>query len=140
MIAKTSWEARDFHEEMSTRLAKLRPLLEGAATPIEIAIPDERPFTAKSEIRELVAKANSQILLFDPYVGVSTLDCFRNVQQHLRILTGQSKQSVESGFEAAVKDFRSEVHLVEIRRHKMLHDRYLIFNDRCWLIGTHQRR
>jgi hypothetical protein len=51
-------------------------------------------------------------------------------------LTGQQKQAIEHGFETAVKDFRSEGRTIEVRRHAKLHDRYLIFNDRCWLIGS----
>jgi hypothetical protein len=51
-------------------------------------------------------------------------------------LTGQQKQSVETGFESALKDFRSEGRTVEVRKHPKLHDRYLIFNERCWLVGS----
>jgi hypothetical protein len=136
MIAKTSWEQRDFHKEMESRLEKLRPLLHGPSAPIEISVSDDKPFTAKSEIRDLVAKAEGPVFLVDAYVGISTLDCFREVPHPIRILTGQHKQSVEPGFEAALKDLRSEGRAVEIRRHSKLHDRYLIFNDRCWLIGS----
>lgn len=136
MIAKSSWERRDFHQEMEARLEKLRPLLDSATAPTEISVLDDRPFMAKSEIRDLVAKADGPVFLVDAYVGISTLDCFREVPYPIRILTGQQKQSVEPGFEAAVKDFRSEGRAIEIRQHPKLHDRYLIFNDRCWLIGS----
>ncbi len=136
MIAKTSWERRDYHQGMEARLKQLRPLLDGQATPIEISVSDDRPFTAKSEIRDLVAKTDGPVFLVDAYVGISTLDCFREVSHPLRILTGQQKQSIEPGFDAAVKDFRAEGRTLEIRRHPKLHDRYLIFNDRCWLVGS----
>ena len=133
-ISKTSWERREFHQQMQTRLESLTPLL-GGTTPIEIAVPDGRPFTAKSEIRDLVAKADSGVLLVDPYVGVSTLDCFRDVSHPIRILTGQQKQAIEQGFDSALHDFRAEGRAIDVRRHQKLHDRYLIFNDRCWLVG-----
>ena len=136
MVAKTSWERRDFHQEMRTRLEKLRPLLGNSTTPTEIAVPDDRPFTAKSEIRDLVSKADGGVLLVDAYIGIITLDCFREVPHPIRILTGQHKQSIEQGFDAAVKDFRAEGRVVDVRRHTRLHDRYLIFNDRCWLVGS----
>lgn len=136
MIAKTSWERRDFHQEMEARLEKLRPLLDSPTAPIEISVLDDKPFTAKSEIRDLVSKAEGPVFLVDAYIGISTLDCFREVPHPIRILTGQHKQSIEPGFEAAVKDFRSEGRVLEIRRHSKLHDRYLIFNDRCWIIGS----
>jgi hypothetical protein len=136
MVSKTDWERRDYHQELSARLEKLRPLLSVQTTPTEIAVPDGRPFAAKSEIRDLVAKAGGEVFLVDAYVGVGTLDCFREVPYPIRILTGQQKQAIEHGFETAVKDFRSEGRTIEVRRHAKLHDRYLIFNDRCWLIGS----
>jgi len=136
MISKTSWERRDYHQEMSARLEKLRPLLTAQTTPAEIAVPEGRPFTAKSEIRDLVEKAEHEVFLVDAYVGINTLDCFRAVPHPIRILTGVQRQSVENGFETAVRDFRAEGRTIEIRRHAKLHDRYLIFNDRCWLIGS----
>lgn len=136
MLSKTSWERRDHHQEMSARLDRLRGLLDNMKTTSEVAVPDNHPFTAKSEIRELVAKAEGEVFLVDPYVGITTLDCLREVQHPIRILTGQQKQSVEQGFESAVKEFCSEGRVVAVRRHTKLHDRYLIFNKRCWLVGS----
>ena len=135
MIAKTDWERRDFHQEMSGRMQKLRPLLGTQTTPTEIAVPDGKPFTAKSEIRELIAKAEGDVFLVDAYIGISTLDCLRELQHPIKILTGEQKQSIESGFDTTLGDFRAEGRTIEVRRHPKLHDRYLIFNERCWLIG-----
>jgi hypothetical protein len=136
MVSKTSFETRDYHQEISARLEKLRPLLNVQTIPTEITVPDERPFTAKSEFRDLVAKAEGGLFLVDAYIGTGTLDCLREVFHPIRILTGQHERSVERGFEIAVKDFRFEGHTIEVRKHQKLHDRYLIFNDRCWLIGS----
>jgi hypothetical protein len=135
-IAKTDWERREYHQQMDARIQVLRPLLEGEQTPRDIAVPDNKPFTAKSEIRDLVSKAEGELLLVDAYVGLATLDCLRPVEYPIRILTGQQKQNVEPGFDNAVKDFKSEGRVIEVRRHPKLHDRYLIFNERCWLIGS----
>jgi hypothetical protein len=136
MVAKTSFERQNYHIEMEGRLNKLRPLLENQTALSDIAIPDDRPFTAKSEIRDLVSNAEGPVFLVDAYVGVATLDCLRPVTHPIRVLTGQQKQSVEQGFDTAVKDFRAEGRSIEVRRHPKLHDRYLIFNNRCWLIGS----
>jgi hypothetical protein len=135
MVAKTKWETKQYHEELERRLDKLRPLLDAKVAPAEIAVPDGRPFTAKSEIRELLEKADGPVLLVDAYVGVGTFDCLRPVKQSIRILTGKQPQSIASGFDAAAEDFASEGHQLEVRQHPKLHDRYLLFNDRCWLIG-----
>ena len=59
MVRKTDYERRDFHQEMSARLEKLRPLLSVQTSPTEISVPDGQPFTAKSEIRDLAAKVSA---------------------------------------------------------------------------------
>jgi hypothetical protein len=72
----------------------------------------------------------------DPYVGVGTLDCVRDVQHPIRILTGDRQNSIEQGFLAALAQFQAEGYTVEVRAHPKLHDRYLLFNERCWLAGS----
>ena len=52
------------------------------------------------------------------------------------MLTGAQPQSVQSGFQASVAEFRAEGKTIEVRRHPKLHDRYVVFNNRCWLIGS----
>ena len=121
---------------MAGRLEALRPLLDGPAIPSEIAVPDDQPFTAKSEIRDFIAQSETELFLVDAYVGVATLDCLREMTHSIRMLTGDQRQSIQQGFEAAVKDFRVEGFQLEVRRHPKLHDRYLIFNERCWLVGS----
>jgi hypothetical protein len=136
MVGKTSWEKKAYHQEMVSRLDQLRPLLDSRGIPSEIAVPDDQPFTAKSQLREFLANAETEVLVIDGYVGLGTLDCLRDVTHPIRLLTGDQKQSVQQGFEAAIKDFRAESRFIEVRRHAKLHDRYLIFNDRCWLVGS----
>jgi hypothetical protein len=76
------------------------------------------------------------VLVVDPYVGVTTLDCLRLVTTPIRLLTGDSPKAIEDGFAAALADFKRQGFDVEVRRAPMLHDRHLSFNDRCWLIGS----
>jgi hypothetical protein len=52
------------------------------------------------------------------------------------LLTGGLPASVESGFDAALQDFQKEGFQIEVRRVDMLHDRHLVFNGRCWLVGS----
>ena len=135
-VASTSWERRDYHEEMSSNIRKLVEALQVGAISTEISVPEESPFMAKSEIREFLDSAETPILIVDNYVGAGTLDCFRDVQHPIRLLTGQHSGSIESGFERVLKEFRSEGHSIEIRQHPRLHDRHLLFNDRCWIVGS----
>ena len=74
--------------------------------------------------------------MVDPYVGVGTLDCLRSVHQKIRLLTASLSNSVEAGFDAALSDFKKEGFQIEVRRTDMLHDRHLVFNGRCWLVGS----
>lgn len=135
-VASTSWERRDYHEEMSSKIGKLEAALQVGAIPTEIGVPEESPFMAKSEVREFLDSAQTSIMIVDNYVGAGTLDCLRDVQQPIRLLTGQHSGSVESGFERVLNEFRSEGHSIEIRQHPRLHDRHLLFNDRCWIVGS----
>jgi hypothetical protein len=70
------------------------------------------PFSAKSQIRDLLATASTDIFVVDPYMGVGTLDCLGSV------------------VDTALADFQKEGFQIEIRRVDKLHDRHLIFNGR----------
>lgn len=104
--------------------------------PTELNIPEDRPFTAKSEAREFLGAAETEITIVDSYVGVGTIDCLRDTQQPIRLLTGERSNSIAGGFDQALKDFQSEGHKIQVRRHPKLHDRYILFNNRCWLVGS----
>jgi len=102
----------------------------------EVVIAEDRPFTAKAEVREFLEKAETEIFVVDPYIGVGTLDCLRTAKCPIRVLTGAYGNSIENGFEAALKAFQSEGFQIEIRQHVKLRDRHFVFNERCWLVGS----
>lgn len=135
-VAHTDFERRSAHQALGPKIAALRSAFAEAAAPAEIAVPQGSPFSAKSQIRDLLATASTDVFVVDPYVGVGTLDCLRSVGQRIRLLTGSLPTSVESGFDAALRDFQKEGFQIEVRRSDMLHDRHLVFNDRCWLVGS----
>lgn len=134
-IANTSWQQREHHEQMRPRVARLQELLI-PGLPTEISVSESHPFTAKSRLRELLEEAQTAVTVVDAYIGIGTLDCLRSIRHPVRILTGQRDNSIEKEFDRALKEFRDEGHVVEIRRHTKLHDRYILFNDRCWLVGS----
>jgi hypothetical protein len=110
--------------------------LQEGGLPYELCVPENNPFTAKSESREFLGKAATEIIVVDNWVGINTLDCLRDVNQHIKILTGQHSNSLDDDFLRALQDFRAEGHWIEVRRHQKLHDRYILFNNRCWLAGS----
>lgn len=135
-VAITDWERRRSHEGMLPRIEALSKSLGSARVPTEIAVEEKQPFTAKSEIRELLASSETETIIVDQYIGIGTLDCARVISHPIRILTGDKPQNIEAGFDRALKDFRTEGRQIEVRRHARLHDRYVIFNQRCWLVGS----
>ena len=135
-IAHTDWERRAAHQTLVPTIAALRTSFGEAAVPAEIAVSEGSPFSAKSKIRDLLATASTEVLLVDSYIGVGTLDCLRSMHQKIRLLTASLPNSIETGFDAALIDFKKEGFQIEVRRGDMLHDRHLVFNDRCWLVGS----
>jgi hypothetical protein len=135
-IGNTDWELRTAHEPLGPKIVEPRTDFEKMGVPTEITVPEGSPFTAKSEIRELLTTAATNVLVVDPYIGVATLDCLRSVTTSIRLLTGGLPASIESGFDTALADFKKEAFRIEFRRVPMLHDRHLVFNDRCWLVGS----
>ena len=125
-----------FHEKMVEGLHSIESALLEAGIPEEVTVPESRPFTAKSHAREFLGKAETILTVVDNYVGLGTLDCLRDVSQPIRLLTGNHDQAIENGFSRALAAFRTEGFSVEVRRHPRLHDRYILFNDRSWLVGS----
>ena len=107
-VAHNDWERRDYHSGMRSRLAGLAGALPSTSLPEEISVPENQPFTAKSQVRELLCTAETPVTVVDAYVGVGTLDCMRDVKHPIRLLTGNKAQSVETGFERALTDFIAE--------------------------------
>ena len=134
-VAHTTWERRDFHQSMTQVIREAQGLLEASAAPSEITVTAGSVFSAKSKIRELLETADGDVFIVDSYVGVGTLDCLCNLWVPVRLLTGTHPNSVEPDFHRAVGAFATEGHHLEVRRAPQLHDRHLIFNDRCWLVG-----
>jgi hypothetical protein len=135
-VARTGYEKRTHHQSMVDLLAPLVAELREGGIPSELTVPENNPLTAKSESREFLAKAETEVTVVENWIGINTLDCLRNVKQHMRILTGQHSNSLEDNFGRALQDFKSEGHTIVVRRHPKLHDRFILFNNRCWLSGS----
>lgn len=130
------WERQRFHEGMVEHLRPIESALSEGGVPEELAVAENHPFTAKSKIREFLAKAETPVTVVDNYIGLSTLDCLRDIQQPIKLLAGSHAQAIEDGFSRALAAFRAEGFSIEVRRHPRLHDRYILFNNRSWLVGS----
>ena len=134
-VAHTTFERQTFHQEMSGVVREAKELLETSVAPPEIAVAAGSVFSAKSRVREILETATDSIFVVDPYVGLGTLDCLRNLTVPIRLLTGTQLSSIETDFDRAVQSFCAEGHTLQVRQVGQLHDRHLVFNDRCWLVG-----
>ena len=135
-ISSTQWQSREYHEDLLEKILELSSIVESPGLPSEISVQEKKPFSAKSEARELFECAETEILIVDQYIGPATLDCLRGVEKPVRLLTGKRPNNIANGFDSVLTEFLSEGRIIEIRRHDKLHDRYISFNDRCWLVGS----
>jgi len=134
-LAHTEFAKRYHHQSMLDLLTPLEVELQEGGIPSELIVPEKDPSSAKSESRGFFGNAETEITVVDSLVGINTLDCLREVRQRIRILTGQHSDSLNDDFEEALADFKIEGHIIEVRSHPKLHDRYFLFNNRCWLSG-----
>ena len=134
--AHSKWDAQDFHRIMVDNLERIADSLHEGRLPEEVSVPENKPFTAKSEIRDLLSAAETAVTIVDNYVGIGTLDCLRGIEHPIRLLTGQHPNSIANGFNSSLKDLLAEGCQIEVRQHPKLHDRFMLFNGRCWLIGS----
>lgn len=134
-VARTGFETREYHLRLQERIEEVRREITEEA-PREISVEAGREFTAKSDAREMFATAEDRLLVVDPYVDPSTLDCFRDVTVPIRLLVGDQDKYIKGEFAEALDDFRREGFDIEVRCHPGLHDRHAVFNDQCYLIGS----
>lgn len=83
-IARTDCERREAHQYAIPKIDKLAAALGGPGVAREIVVAEDKPFTAKAEVREFLERAETPTLVVDPYIGVGTLDCFRAMKVPIR--------------------------------------------------------
>lgn len=134
-IAHQTFERRDFHANIASVVRDTRALLETEAAPGEITLAAGNPFSAKSKVRELLETSTGEVFVIDPYVGVGTLDCLRGLTVPIRLLTATHAQAIETDFARNLTAFLAEGHNLTVRTIAGLHDRHVVFNGRCWIVG-----
>jgi hypothetical protein len=135
-ILNTTWESNVFDEQMQLQLKKLQVLLAKEEGRVKIAEPKNYRFKAKSESIKFFSNAKTALTLVDTELGNTTFECLKNVQTPLRLLTSREPQALVDGFDEIIRGYCANCPDVEIRRHVMIHDRYIFFNGRCWLASA----
>ncbi|MGD8880800.1 MAG: hypothetical protein PVI82_02845 [Desulfobacterales bacterium] len=135
-ILNTTWESNVFDEQMQPQLRRLQLLLAKDEGTVKLAEPKNYQLNAKSEATKFFSIAKTAVTLVDTELGDATFECLKNVQTPIRLLTSRDSQALVTGFDEILKSFCSSCPDVEIRRHVMIHDRYIFFNGRCWLASA----
>ena len=135
-ILNTTWESNVFDEQMQPQLKKLQMLLSKDEGPVKIAEPKNYRFKDKSGVLKFFSNAKTAVTIVDTRLGGTTFDCLGKVSHPVRLMTSREPQALVDGFDAILKSYCSSCPEVEIRRHVMIHDRYIFFNGRCWLVSA----
>jgi hypothetical protein len=135
-ILNSTWESNVFDEQMKPQLKKLQLLLAKDEKPVQIVEAINKHLKTISAAQKFFSSAQTAVTLVDTQFGSSTFDCLQNVKHPLRLLTSRDPSALADGFDGILRSFCSSCPDVEIRRHVMLHDRYIFFNGRCWMASA----
>lgn len=135
-ILNSTWESNVFDEQMKPQLKKLQLLLSKNKKPVQISEAKNYRLKGISDAIKFFSTAQTAVTLVDTQFGSTTFECLKEVQHPLRLLTSRESRSLVDGFDAILKGFCSSCPDVEIRRHVMVHDRYIFFNGRGWMTGS----
>lgn len=135
-ILNTTWESNVFDEQMQPQLKKLQMILSKEQVPVKIAEPKNYRFQDKSTAVKFFASTKTAVTIVDTRLGRTTFDCLEKVSHPIRLMTSREPEALVDGFDAILKNYCTTCPDVEIRRHVMVHDRYIFFNGRCWLASA----
>jgi hypothetical protein len=135
-ILNSTWESNVFDEQMKPQLKKLQLLLAQNKKPVQIAEAQNYRLKAISDAVKFFSAAQTAVTLVDSRFGQTTFECIKNVHHPLRLLTSRESQALVADFDTILRNFCSNHPDVEIRRHVMVHDRYIFFNGRCWMASS----
>jgi hypothetical protein len=135
-ILNTTWESNVFDEQMQLQLKKLQILLSKEQKPVQIAEPKNYRFRDPSTLVNFFSKAKTAVTLVDTRLGRNTFECLKNVKHPIRLLTSRESEALADGFDEILRNYCTSCPDVEVRRHVVVHDRYIFFNGRCWLVSA----
>jgi len=94
---------------------------------------EAKPYEAYREIEKIVRRCTNQLALMDPWVDEDIFPLYLEsvpAPVSIKIIT----LHMTGKFEAITKKFSQQRKQFEVRLHD-IHDRYIIVDDRAWLIG-----
>jgi len=93
-----------------------------------------KPFTAYQILKDLFSKAKKEVFVFDGYVEEGTLEVLSDIPDKikLKILTNNTYGK----FLRELPKFKKEFSSCEVRKSNIVHDRFFIIDDKCFISGT----
>ncbi len=96
-----------------------------------------KPHTSRKNFIAILNGLKGEIKICDPYLNKDTLEALEELKNtKVKFLTSSKKLNLKD-IHQKLKDFKAENDNVEIKGfpHDHLHDRYIISNDRLFLLG-----
>jgi hypothetical protein len=134
-IRISSKEDQLYHEQMLPLFDQFGSILRGRPEPVATKRPSGLHFSTRGELSTFIGEAHTEVTLVDPEMGVVTLDCLRSVSEPTRLLTSAASRAADENFIKGLKALKAKGREFELRRNDKLHDRYISFNHRCWVLS-----
>jgi hypothetical protein len=130
-------EDQIFHQQMKAQLQGLIRRLQETPVIQETVIAAEPTFLdSMSKAQAFFGTAQGNVIVVDPHIDARSLSCFSGVRHRIRYLTRIDTISNSGLLEATLEKHRTKGIHIAVRCHKTIHDRYIAFNDCCWLSNT----
>jgi hypothetical protein len=135
-IQNTTREDNLYHQQMILQLNQLKQSLSpdkaDATAPESFPVPGE---SIRSNLAEFFGHADTAVTVVDADPAAGTLDCLQEVAHPIRLLTKEPKGGFGQNFIRVLKTLHENDKTIELRLHPDIHDRVILFNQRCWLAG-----
>lgn len=96
---------------------------------------DKAPFDALRDIQGLLQKAKNEVGIVDPYVDDSVFDLYLS-DVHPEVNIKLVTKNMYRKFKDVAKRFKVQKTNFEVKSAENIHDRYLIVDDRVWILGN----
>jgi len=127
-----------FHQQMKTQLQHLQVTLSQVpkVKTVSNKPTGSRQFNSMLEVQSFFGTARANLIVVDPVVDSRTLACFSRVKHRIRLMMRKDPDANLKSLKAALQKYRARGIDITIRRHATVHDRYISFNECCWLADT----
>ena len=135
MATETKKELLEFENETNKRFDEIYRWKEEKDLPIDKVIAEGKYFDAFDYITNLTGRANSNIVLIDPYCDKKALVYLNHKKSEVSLTIYKGPHSKLKDEEIAL--YEAQNSKIKVIQKKPLHDRYLILDqNECYLIST----